>query len=139
MSATLSTRSEHPVILFDGVCNLCNASVDFVMARDRRERFRFGSLQSEFGRETMAGHGQDPEALNSFALLEDGTLYTRSTAALRVARRLGGAWPLLYVFILVPRFLRDAVYGWIARNRYRWFGKSDTCRLPTAEEKARFV
>ena len=133
--------SDAPLILFDGVCNLCSASVNFVIDHDPEARFRFAALQSDAAVKTLAQHGVtlrsgDPD---SFVLVEEGRVYERSTAALRVARNLGGAWRLLYAFIVVPAFVRDAVYKLVARNRYRWFGKSETCRVPTPELRARFL
>lgn len=129
----------HAVVLFDGVCNLCNSSVNFVIDRDPDGYFKFAALQDEKVAPLRARFGITPEYLDSILLVEDGQCYRESTAALRIARRLKGAWPLLYGFILVPRPLRDVVYRWIARNRYRWFGKRDTCRIPTPELRARFV
>jgi predicted DCC family thiol-disulfide oxidoreductase YuxK len=131
--------AEHPIILFDGECNLCNASVDLVMRNDADAVFRFGSLQSEAAERILEPYGRDPDLLGSIILVETDGVYRESAAALRIARRMDGAWPLLYVFIIVPPFIRDAVYRWIARNRYRWFGKRDTCRLPTPEERDRFI
>lgn len=128
-----------PIVLFDGVCNLCSGSVQFLLKRDPEGRFRFASLQSDAGRRLMAEHGLDVEALNSVVLIEGGRAWQESSAALRIARHLPGAWKLLRVFAAVPRPLRDAVYRWIARNRYRWFGKAETCWLPTPELKARFL
>lgn len=132
-----STRP--PTILFDGVCNLCNGSVQFILRRDPQARFRFASLQSEAGRRLVTEQGLDPEVLNSVILIEDGRVYRESTAALRIARHMSGAWKLLRVLVLIPRPIRDAVYRLIARNRYRWFGKSETCWLPTPELRARFL
>lgn len=129
----------HPVVLFDGVCNLCNGSVQFILKRDPQARFRFASLQSEAGRSLLVEHGLDPDALSSVVVIEDGRVWQESSAALRIARHLPGAWKLLRVFIVIPRPLRDAVYRLIARNRYRWFGKSETCWLPTPELKGRFL
>ncbi|HZM28733.1 MAG TPA: thiol-disulfide oxidoreductase DCC family protein [Gemmatimonadales bacterium] len=128
-----------PVVLFDGVCNLCSGSVQFLLKRDPEGRFRFASLQSEAGRSLMAEHGLDVDALSSVLLIEDGQVWQESSAALRIARHLPGAWKLLRVFAAVPRPLRDAAYRWIARNRYRWFGRTETCWLPTPELKARFL
>lgn len=128
-----------PVVLFDGVCNLCNASVLFIIKRDRAARFRFAALQSGAAAALPASaphHGPVPD---SIVLVEDGRVFTQSTAALRIARRLRFPWPVLYGLIVVPRPLRDAVYAWIARNRYRWFGKRDACMLPTPELRARFL
>lgn len=125
------------VILFDGVCNLCNAWVDFVVRHDPEGRFRFAALQSEAAGDLL--RGAPPDLPDSIVLVEDGTVWVRSTAALRVARGLGLPWSLAWIFILVPRSVRDAVYDWVARNRYRWFGRRDTCRIPTPEERARFL
>lgn len=129
----------HPVILFDGVCNLCNASVLFIIARDPHSRFRFASLQSDFGQAQLKKFGLSVSELNSVMLIRDGKLYQKSNAALEIARHLGGLWPLLYVFRIIPRFIRNAVYDWIARNRYRWYGKKDECMVPTPELRARFI
>jgi predicted DCC family thiol-disulfide oxidoreductase YuxK len=129
----------HPTILFDGVCNLCNGSVQFILRRDPQARFRFASLQSEAGRRLVTEQGLDPEVLNSVILIEEGRVYRESTAALRIARHMSGAWKLLRVFVLIPRPIRDVVYRLIARNRYRWFGKSETCWLSTPELRARFL
>lgn len=130
--------SEH-VILFDGVCNLCNSSVNFVIDRDKQGRFKFASLQSEFGQKHIEQFGGDPAQLNSIMLIEECQMYQKSTAALRVARHLSGGWPLLYAFMIIPPFLRDLVYDWVAKNRYRWFGKEDACRIPSPELSHRFL
>lgn len=126
------------LVLFDGVCNFCNSSVNFVMDRDKGRVFRFASLQSQAGQQVLAQHPLPPET-DSIVLVEDGKAYTFSTAALRITRKLSGLWPLLYVFILVPRVLRDLVYKFIAANRYRWFGRQEACRLPSAEDRERFL
>lgn len=127
------------IVLFDGVCNLCSGSVQFLLKRDRAGRLRFASLQSDAGRSLLAEHGLPVDSLRSVVLVEDGRAWQESSAALRIARHLPGAWKLLRVFAAVPRPLRDAVYRWIARNRYRWFGKAETCWLPTPEVKSRFL
>ena len=130
--------SHESVILFDGVCNLCNAWVQFVINRDPRARFVFaplgGDVANELLRERSAQMGSD-----SIILIEKGAIYDQSTAVLRIARRLSGAWPLAAAFLIVPKGLRDAVYRLIARNRYRWFGRRDVCMVPTPELKARFL
>ena len=141
MTAPLDAPLEHPVVLFDGVCNLCSAAVQFILDRDRRGRFRFAALQSEVGAALLQRFGVavpegDPDTV---LLLEGGAVYSHSSAALRIARRLDGAWPALYALMLLPRPLRDAGYRWIARNRYRWFGRTEQCRLPTPELRARFL
>lgn len=130
---------EHPVILFDGVCNLCNNSVLFVIKRDPKKKFRFASLQSEFGRNQMRNFRLDDSELNSVLLVKQDKLFQKSNAALEIARQLTGGWPLLYGFIIIPSFIRDGVYNWISRNRYRWFGRKEACMIPTPELKARFV
>lgn len=132
-------EQNHAVVLFDGVCNLCNASVDFILKRDKRDYFRFTALQSDAGGEIMRANALDPGKLDTFLLYEKERIYARSTAALRVARRLSGAWPLLYAFIIVPRPIRDFFYNRIAKNRYRWFGKRQTCRVPTPLERSKFL
>lgn len=128
-----------PVVLFDGVCNLCNGSVLFIIRRDPKLVFRFAALQSKFGREQLVAHGLDPDRLHSIILLYEGKAYQQSRAALEIARRLSGLWPLLYIFIIVPPFLRNWLYDLIATNRYRWFGKKDQCMIPTPELRSRFV
>ena len=137
----MSEPASHPVVLFDGVCNLCNGAVQFIVDRDPRGTFRFTSLQSVRAASLLREHGREPPRgePDSVVLIEDGRVYERSTAALRIARRLSGAWPLFYAFLIVPRLLRDAVYSLIARYRYRWFGKSEQCRVPTPELRARFL
>lgn len=127
------------VVLFDGVCQFCNSSVHFIIDRDSRRRFRFAALQSPVGQTLLSRFGLSQSDFDSLVLIEDERCFLRSTAALRIARRLNGLWPLLYVFIVVPRFLRDGVYSFIAHRRYRWFGKMDACRIPTPELRERFL
>jgi len=131
--------SQHSIILFDGVCNLCNTAVQFVIRRDQAGHFLFASLQSEEGKKILAENNLPPGEMQSFILLEDGKAYDRSTAALKVLRKLKGFWPLLYSFMVVPKFIRDGVYQVIAKNRYQWFGKKNECMIPTAELRARFL
>lgn len=131
--------SDSPIVLFDGVCNLCNGSVLFIIKRDVQSKLKFASLQSEYGAEQMKRHNLPPSALNSVLLIKDGRLFQKSNAALEIARMLDGAWPGMYTFKIVPIFIRDFVYDWIAKNRYRWFGKKDECMIPTPQMKARFV
>lgn len=127
------------VVLFDGVCNLCNGSVLFIIKRDTKSKFKFASLQSEYGVEQMKKFNLPPSSLNSVLLIKDGRLFQRSNAALEIASLLDGLWPMLYAFKIVPAFLRDLVYDWIASNRYRWFGKKEACMIPTPEMRARFI
>lgn len=131
--------SDYPVILFDGVCNLCNSSVQFIIARDAKAQFRFASLQSAYGQRQMSKFNLPASELNSVLLIKDGKLYQKSSAALHIARMLSGAWPLMFAFIIVPPFIRNAVYDFIASNRYKWFGKKDECMIPTPELKSRFI
>jgi predicted DCC family thiol-disulfide oxidoreductase YuxK len=135
----MEAPASHPLVLFDGVCNLCNRSVQTIVRHDRQARFRFASLQSPLGERLRNELGIDPKKVDSILLVEGDRWYQESDAALRIARGLGGAWALLGVFRLLPRVLRDAVYRWIARNRYRWFGKTETCWLPTPELRGRFL
>lgn len=127
------------VILFDGVCNLCNASIDFIIKRDKKDHFRVGALQEEAGKNLLSKFEVNPEYLDSLVLIEDEQIFFRSTAALKIAKNLSGLWPLFYGLIFLPSGLRDGIYDWIGKNRYRWFGKKNTCRLPTPEERAKFL
>ena len=126
-------------VVFDGVCVFCSGWVRFLMARDRARRFRFATMQSDAGRRLLAGHGIDPDDPISFLLVDRERAYTDSTAALRILTRLGGWWRLAGTLYAVPRPLRDAVYRFVARRRYRWFGKRESCFVPTRETKDRFL
>lgn len=127
------------IILFDGVCNLCNGAVTFIIKRDKHDRFRYAALQSEVGRTLTDKHGIDTSKTDSIILIEDDRCYTKSSAALRIARHLSGGYPLLYGFMILPKFIRDPLYDVIARNRYQWFGKRESCMVPTPELKAKFL
>jgi predicted DCC family thiol-disulfide oxidoreductase YuxK len=126
------------VVLFDGVCNFCNAAVNWIIAHDPEAKFKFAPLQSEFGEETRRKFGIG-DNVDSIILIENGHAYMHSSAALRVARTLGGIWSLGYAGIIVPRPIRDWFYKYFAANRYRWFGKQDACMLPTPAVRERFV
>ena len=128
-----------PVILFDGVCNLCNTSVQYVIKHDKRAFFTFASLQGETGQRLLKKYGLTAEDLNSFVLIINNKALTRSAAALTVARNLGGIIKLLYGFMIIPAFIRDGVYNIIAKNRYKWFGKRDSCMIPSPELSSRFL
>jgi len=121
------------------VCNLCSGSVQFILKRDPQAKFKFASLQSLFGQAKLENHGLNKNNLHSIIFLKDEKIFQRSDAALEIAKQLNGLWPALYVFKILPRFLRDGIYNWIASNRYRWFGKKDACWLPSPELKARFI
>jgi predicted DCC family thiol-disulfide oxidoreductase YuxK len=128
-----------PVILFDGICNLCNRSVQFVLRHDKKKRFLFSSLQSTTGNAYLKQFTLPEADFHSFILVEGNNYTTQSTAALRVLKLLGNGWALFYAFIIVPKFIRDVVYRFIAKNRYRWFGKRESCWLPTTALKNRFL
>ncbi|MFC4232412.1 thiol-disulfide oxidoreductase DCC family protein [Parasediminibacterium paludis] len=130
---------KQPVILFDGVCNLCNSAVQYVIKHDPNNHFLFASLQSQFGQQVLAANQLSNTNFNSFILLQNGIIYQRSTAALIATKQLSGAIRLLYWCIIVPSFIRDGVYNIIAKNRYKWFGKKDTCWLPSPELKNKFL
>lgn len=129
----------HPVILFDGVCNLCSGSVQFIIKHDPKHQFRFASLQSAFGQQVLQHFDLPATELSSFILLEEGKIYTRSAGALRVTKKLSGLWPGLYAFMIIPPFIRNAVYSFVARNRYQWFGKKEACWIPTKELRELFI
>lgn len=130
---------EQPIILFDGICNLCNRVVRFVIRRDKKKEIQFAALQSEAGQGLLQKYHLPVTAMESFVFIENGKVYSRSSAALKVCRHLRGLWPLCYGFIIVPEFIRDAVYNWVAKNRYKWFGVRAECMIPTPEIKARFL
>src|SRR5437773_11612434 len=142
MSSGMTSRpgaDAHAVILFDGVCNFCNRSVNFVIKRDKRGYFRFAPWQERKGAEIAHRHGIDPEQRDTFVLIENGRAYRKSGAALRVVRRLGGMYTLAFGLVAIPPFVRDFAYDWFARRRYRWFGKRDECMVPTPEVRERFL
>lgn len=130
---------EGPVVLFDGVCNLCAGALPWLLRMDRRGRLRFGTLQSERASELLASCGLSPGYNESMVVIDDGTAYTESDAVVRLARLLGFPWALAGIAGLVPTPLRDRLYRWIADNRYDWFGKRDTCIVPDDELRARFI
>jgi len=127
------------IVLFDGVCNFCNGTVRFIVDRDPAGYFQFASLQSAAARPLLERCRLPAGFLDNIVLIEDGVCHARSAAVVRIARRLGGLWPLLSVLLLVPRPLRDAAYDWFARNRYRWYGKQSECPLPPPGLRERFL
>ncbi|NGX83949.1 thiol-disulfide oxidoreductase DCC family protein [Aequorivita sp. KMM 9714] len=129
----------HKIILFDGVCNLCNGAINYVIKRDHKNVFKFAALQSETGQNLTAKFNIDRAKVDSIILIDGDKHYEKSTAALYIAKHLSGAYPLLFGFIIVPKFIRNAVYDYVARNRYKWFGKKDKCMIPTAELKNKFL
>ena len=130
---------QHSIILFDGVCNLCNGAVQFVIKRDNKNQFLFASLQSDEGKKILEEYHLASDKMNSFFLVENKKVYDKSTAALRVLKNLNQLWSFLYVFIIVPKFIRDDIYNFISKNRYKWFGRKDECMIPTPELKAIFL
>ncbi len=127
------------IILFDGICNLCNQSVQFVIEHDSKNQFRFASLQSDFGQDFLKKNKLEATQFDSIVFIEDDQFYTKSSAALKIAKYLDGITSWLTIFMIVPKPLRDIVYSFIAKNRYRWFGKNESCWLPTKELKAKFI
>lgn len=128
-----------PVILFDGICNFCNNAVNFVIKKDRKGIIKFAPLQSEEAMKLLAQYNLTIQDMRSFVLIENNQCFTRSTAALRVCKYLGHLWQLLYGLIIIPRFIRNGIYDWIAKNRYEWFGKKEQCMIPTPEVRSRFL
>lgn len=126
------------IVLFDGECNVCNASVQFILKRDAKGYFQFASLQSEMGQSLLKQYGVSP-TLNSLVLIDQRKAYTQSTAALKIAKNLNGLWKLCYMAILIPAKLRNQAYNVLANNRYKWFGKKEACLLPTQEQRRRFL
>jgi len=135
----MTNQARTILVLFDGVCNLCNGSVRFLLRRDRRKRFRFAALQSATGQAALRQHSLSATQFATIVVIENGRARTESAAALLLAQRLPWPWPLLAAFTIVPRPLRDAVYAWVSRNRYRWFGRRESCMLPSPEFADRFL
>lgn len=131
--------NKNKIILFDGVCNLCNSSVNFIIDRDKNNVFKFAALQSDAGKQFLAKFKMNEKEYDSVVLIDNENCYTKSTAALRIAREFPPLWNFLYVFIIIPPFIRNIFYDLIARNRYRLFGKKDSCRIPTPELKEKFL
>ncbi|MCW5519370.1 thiol-disulfide oxidoreductase DCC family protein [Aureitalea sp. L0-47] len=135
----MKEAENHKIVLFDGVCNLCNGAVIFMIGKDKDDRFRFTSLQEETGRTIIKQYGIDTKKIDSIILIDNGKAYVKSTAALRIALYLKGMWPLLHGFLIFPKFIRDFVYDIIAKYRYKWFGKKESCMIPTPELKNKFI
>lgn len=132
-------EKEKPVVLFDGECNFCDASVNFILDHNSRKDLYFASLQSDYGQQILKKFHLPAKTFSTLLFVEEGKYYTRSTAALKIASRLDGVWKLLVIFRIIPQFIRDFAYNILARNRYKWFGKKDHCRLPTPEIRSRFL
>lgn len=133
-------ETEKKIILFDGVCNLCNGAIQFVIKHDKKDIFRYAALQSEIGQKLTQDRGIDTSKLDSILVIEPGVAYySKSEAALEISKAFGGLWPVLQIFKWVPTSLRDVIYDFVAKNRYRWFGKKDQCMIPTPELQAKFL
>ena len=135
----MTKSGDKKIILFDGLCHLCDSAITFVMKRDKRDVFGFAPLQTEAGARIADARGVSTADLDSVILVEGDGYHAKSSAVLRIGRSLGGVYSLLYPLILLPRWLRDAVYDFVARNRYRWFGQRESCRVPTPRERGRFL
>lgn len=135
----LCPMQDHPVILFDGVCNFCNGTVNFLIKQDKQKVFRFAALQSAAGQQVLKKHQLPTKDFDSFILIDNGKPYKSSTAALRLYNKLPWYWKWTQIFWLVPKGVRDGIYRTIAKNRYKWFGKKEQCMIPTPEVKSRFL
>ncbi|MCK5815112.1 MAG: DUF393 domain-containing protein [Flavobacteriaceae bacterium] len=131
--------SHQPLLFFDGVCNLCNSSVQYILKKDIQNQFKFASLQSDAAKQILLQFNKDNSDLDSIILTHNNQLYSKSTAVLKVAGILGGILSLALVFWVVPKPIRDWVYGYVAKNRYKWYGKRDICMIPTQELKSKFI
>ena len=129
----------HLIILFDGLCNFCNFWVNFLLDRDKKDKFRFTPLQSEKGEELLKKFNLSTKDFDTFVLIDGDKYYIRSTASLIVAKNLGGLWKVLYSLIIIPGPIRDFIYNLVAKNRYKLFGKKESCRIPTPEERSKFL
>ena len=138
-SSKYNYKTKKPIILFDGYCNLCNASVNFIIRRDRKDLFRFATFQSDAGKEIAKKLGIENIVSDTIILYRHGKIYTRSTAAIIISSKLSGLWPILYIFIVIPPPLRNGVYNLISRNRYKWFGRKENCMMPTKETLEKFI
>ena len=128
------------IVLFDGVCNFCNDSVQRIIKHDQKDRFRFASLQSDIGQKLTAERGIDTSQVDSIILIDPGNAYyIKSTAALKIAEKMDGFYPILQIFLIFPESLRDIIYDYVAKNRYQWFGKREECKIPTPEERNKFI
>jgi predicted DCC family thiol-disulfide oxidoreductase YuxK len=132
-------KQSQDIVLFDGVCNLCNAAILFIIKRDKNNRFKFAPLESDAGKELLSMHQIDSSKIDSIVLISGDSAFAKAGAALRISKHLTGLWPLLYSLVIIPRCISDGVYDFIARNRYKWFGKKESCMIPTPELKSKFL
>ena len=128
------------IVFFDGVCNLCNNSVDFLIKIDKKKTLKFASLQSDFAKEKLKPFQSQLEGVDSIVFWSDAKIYTEANAVIQILKALGGFWKFIaFIFQIIPKFLRNAVYHFVAKNRYNFFGKRNSCRVPNEEERERFV
>ncbi|MBT8317773.1 MAG: thiol-disulfide oxidoreductase DCC family protein [Lutibacter sp.] len=127
------------IILFDGICNLCNSSVNFIIRNDKKEHFLFASLQSDAAKEILLQYQVKKITFDSILLIENGKIYTKSTAALRISRNLDGTYRFIYFLKIIPKSITDWIYDIIANNRYKWFGKKESCMMPDEKLKSKFL
>ena len=132
-------NKDQKIILFDGVCNLCNGAVTYIIKRDKKNVFKFAALQSEIGQQLISKFNIDTSKVDSIIFIDGEKHYEKSSAALHIAKQLSGAYPLLFGFMVVPKFIRNSIYDYIAKNRYKWFGKKESCMIPTVELKSKFL
>ncbi len=134
----MNPKIKHKIILFDGVCNLCNSSVNLIIKHDKKDVFRFASLQSDFGQNILSKFNLDSNITDSIVLIDGNHCYIKSSAALRISKNMSGFYPLLFGFIIIPTFIRNWVYDYVAKNRYKWYGKKESCMIPTLELQEKF-
>ena len=130
---------EFPIVLFDGYCNFCDATVQFMMKRDKHGHIRYAPLQSDFARELLKRLGQEQNDLSTAVLIENGELFTKTDVGIRATKYFRFPWPMAQILLIFPKFLRDPFYDLIARNRYKWWGKKSVCKIPSPEERSRFL
>ena len=135
----MQVDNEKGIVLFDGVCHLCDGAVRFILKRERAAELKFAPLQSDSGKSLLQKYGYSPNYLDGLILIEKNRAHDRSCACLRIARKLNFPWNLLFPLLIIPKALRDFIYGMIASARYRWFGKKESCSLPQGEDQARFL
>ena len=131
--------NENPIILFDGICNFCDGAINFVLKQDKKGVFRFAPLQSEAGQKILQQYKLPIKDFESFVFIDDGKIYKKSAASLKVMNKLPWYWKGLQIFWIIPGFIRNAIYDFIAKNRYKWFGKKDSCMIPSPKIRSRFL
>lgn len=131
--------NSNPIVYFDGVCNLCESSVQFIIRKNKKKNIQLASLQGSHGQAFLKENNFDANEFSSLVYVVKGKIYTKSSGALRITKQLKGLWPLMICFLIVPKFIRDGVYNYVAKNRYKWYGKKTSCWLPTLELKQRFL